>query len=115
MLSSSTEPGQRSSTSSTDRGPVPPDGPQLRIYALGALEEAGPFNSVSEIGITIVQPRSGGVKTVNMSVSELTNWEAGVLIPSARRVAAGDTTETPETTAGGVSGPGSARPWLTRA
>ena len=75
--------------------PVPPDGPQLRIYALGALEEAGPFNSINEIGLTIVQPRSGGIKGVNIPVSELTNWEAGILIPAARRVAAGDTTETP--------------------
>ena len=74
---------------------VSADSSQLRIYALGALEEVGPFNSISEVGLTIVQPRSGGIKTVNIPVSELTNWEAVVLIPAAQRLAAGDTTETP--------------------
>jgi hypothetical protein len=74
---------------------VSPDSPQLRIYALGALEEAGPFNSITEVALTIVQPRAGGIKTVNIPVTDLSNWEAGILIPAAARLAAGDTTETP--------------------
>lgn len=74
---------------------VSADSPQLRIYALGALEEVGPFTDISEVGMTVVQPRNGGINSVDMNVTELADWERVTLTPAVERLAAGDTTETP--------------------
>ena len=74
---------------------VEPDSPQLRIYALGALEELGPFVTVTDVAMTIVQPRNGGVKTARLSVAELSAWERDILKPAIARLAADDQTEIP--------------------
>ena len=74
---------------------VEPDTPQLKIYALGALEELGPFATITDVDMTIVQPRNGGVKTARLSVAELSAWERDVLKPAIARLAADDQTEIP--------------------
>ena len=74
---------------------VEPDSPQLRIYALGALEELGPFVTVTDVAMTIVQPRNGGVKTARLSVAELSAWERDILKLAIARLAADDQTEIP--------------------
>ena len=70
-----------------------PNSSQLRIYALGALEAVGPF--ITDIDMTIVQPRSGGIKTKSLSVNELMEWGDDVLQPAVARLAADDQTEAP--------------------
>jgi len=72
---------------------VDPGTTQLKIYALGALEEVGPFVDVQEVRATIVQPRGGGVKSVVYPVQELIDWERDELRPAVARIHAGDTTE----------------------
>lgn len=72
---------------------VDPGTTQLKIYALGALEEVGPFVDVTEVKATIVQPRGGGVKSVTYPVQELIDWERDTLRPAVARIHAGDTTE----------------------
>lgn len=77
---------------------VYPDSPQLKIYALGALNYAGPFEDIRSVDLTVVQPRTdpnNPVSTVNMSVTELSDWEVLTLAPALALLEAGDTTETP--------------------
>lgn len=54
------------------------DNPQLKLYALGALEKldglAGDFETVR---LVIVQPRAGGVKEWTILADELREWAAG--------------------------------------
>jgi hypothetical protein len=75
----------------------PKDNPQVRIYALGAINALGPFEPVDMARMTIVQPRAQGssVQSEDVSVEELLQWERDVLAPAAQRLADGDETENP--------------------
>ena len=72
--------------------PVAPDSAQLKIYALGALED---FNvSTGMVDMTIVQPRLDMVpRTVTMPVRKLIEWSKAELEPAIDRLVDGDVTE----------------------
>jgi hypothetical protein len=73
--------------------PVSPNSSQLKIYALGVINELGPFADIEQIELTICQPRNGGTTTHTLSYAELIEWETTVLLPAVARLAANDPTE----------------------
>jgi hypothetical protein len=73
--------------------PVSPDSSQLKIYALGVINELGPFAEVKEVVLKVVQPRIGGIGIHAMDYPDLVRWETDVLHPAMDRLAANDTTE----------------------
>lgn len=74
--------------------PVSPDSSQLKIYAIGVINELGPFAEIDEIELTVVQPRNGGISKHTMTMAELIEWERSTLLPAVARLAANDPTET---------------------
>jgi len=69
--------------------------PQLRIYALGALDELG--IEPKDVCLTVVQPRGDGAvpATETLPVEELWQWRDAVLAPALERIAGNDPTEIP--------------------
>lgn len=78
------------------------DNPQLRYYALGALnslfEDAviEETSKILSIDLTIVQPRAyhedGPIRTETITVAELYTWEKDYLVPAVRKIESGDRT-----------------------
>lgn len=62
---------------------------QMRMYALGALDEFGVGRVIDEVRMTIIQPRIGNRSTDWMTREELTAWGDGVLRPLAGVAARG--------------------------
>lgn len=60
--------------------------PQLRLYALGALDEYDYLYCIEEVRTTIYQPRIDNVSTESLTVDELLNWGSTV-IESAKEAA----------------------------
>jgi hypothetical protein len=63
------------------------ENPQVRIYALGALdlladEEGNLVTPVETVTYHIIQPRLGGIKTWTESVDDLLDWRDEVLSPA---------------------------------
>lgn len=65
--------------------PVPADSPQLRIYALGAVQLFSGVMTPSRVETVIYQPRLKSVTTAFWSVEELTEWASRELQPAALR------------------------------
>ena len=63
--------------------------PQIRLYALGALEKYRWLYSFSEVKMYIIQPRKGGVSKEYISVRELLEW-AETIKPIARKAYFGE-------------------------
>lgn len=64
---------------------------QLRIYALGILDFLDFTNTdISEITITIVQPRLNNISSESFSKEELLDWADNYLIPRAQLAFAGE-------------------------
>ena len=61
------------------------DNPQLKLYALGALEMLGLLYDITIIRMTIFQPRLNNVSTTEISVAELYNWVDDELKPKAQQ------------------------------
>lgn len=59
------------------------DNPQMKIYALGALDLYDPFSEISKVRMTIFQPRIGNVSTAEIGFEELKEWGVEVLKPLA--------------------------------
>ncbi len=59
------------------------DNPQMKLYALGALELFDCIYDISTISVTIYQPRRSNVSTFTVPKEELYNWADNVLIPIA--------------------------------
>jgi hypothetical protein len=59
------------------------DNPQMKLYALGALELFGNLYDVDEVSMTIFQPRRENVSTWTTPVEELKAWAQEVLTPKA--------------------------------
>lgn len=57
--------------------------PQLRLYALGSLDLLDAVYDVSEVVMTIYQPRLDNVSTDKMPAAELYNWAEEVVRPAA--------------------------------
>lgn len=60
------------------------DNPQMKLYALGALEIYDPLYDIREASMTIFQPRRENVSTWTISVEELRDWAENVLKPKAK-------------------------------
>ena len=59
------------------------DNPQMKLYALGALELFGNLYNVDEVYMTIFQPRRENVSTWATTVDMLKAWAEEVLTPKA--------------------------------
>ena len=54
------------------------DNPQMRLYALGAIEDYGIAYDVAKVEMHIYQPRLNNISTETMSVEELLDWGEGI-------------------------------------
>ncbi|SPJ39816.1 PD-(D/E)XK nuclease superfamily protein [Corynebacterium diphtheriae subsp. lausannense] len=64
--------------------------PQLMLYALGALNAFGSLYDITEVAVTIFQPRRSNISTWTISVAELLAWAEQVVKPRAALAARGD-------------------------
>lgn len=59
--------------------------PQMRLYAIGALERYGMLYDIETVRMTIFQPRLSGVQSSDeISVAELTEWAEKYVAPRAK-------------------------------
>lgn len=64
--------------------PVSAEGnPQMRLYALGALDGFGWMYDIREVRMTIVQPRLDSISTDVMDINSLREWGESVVRPAA--------------------------------
>lgn len=63
--------------------------PQLMLYALGAVNAFGSAYDITDVAVTIYQPRHSNVSTWTVSVAELEAWAENVVKPHAVLAAAG--------------------------
>lgn len=66
------------------------DNPQMKCYALGALELFDDIYDIDTVSITIYQPRRQNISTYEISKDELYCWAEEVLKPTAELPFAGD-------------------------
>ena len=66
------------------------DNPQMKLYALGALEIFDCLYDVENVSMTIYQPRRANVSTFTLTRQELLDWAETVLVPTAELAYAGD-------------------------
>lgn len=59
------------------------DNPQMKLYALGALELFDCIYDISTVSMTIYQPRRSNVSTCTVPKDELYDWAENVLTPAA--------------------------------
>ena len=65
------------------------DNPQLRLYALGALNDYGIAYDVDKVEMHIYQPRINNVSADSMTVDELIDWADKTVKPVAQKAAKG--------------------------
>jgi hypothetical protein len=65
------------------------DNPQLKLYALGALNDYGFAFDVTKVELHIYQPRINNVSVDNLTVEELLAWAEQTVKPTAKKAAAG--------------------------
>ena len=63
---------------------------QMRLYALGAINQFGLLYDFDCIRMTIVQPRLDSISSDDVSVSELLKWGDEVVKPAAAKAMAGE-------------------------
>lgn len=66
------------------------DNPQMKCYALGALELFDGIYDIDTVSMTIYQPRRQNISTFEISKNELYRWAEEVLKPTAALAFAGD-------------------------
>ena len=59
------------------------DNPQMKLYALGALDVYDGIYDIGEVSMTIFQPRRENVSTWTVSAQELKDWASNELEPKA--------------------------------
>lgn len=59
------------------------DNPQIKLYALGALELFDCIYDISSVSMTIYQPRRSNVSTYTVPKDDLYDWAENVLTPAA--------------------------------
>ncbi|MGQ4669004.1 DUF2800 domain-containing protein [Metabacillus halosaccharovorans] len=59
------------------------ENPQMRLYALGAINNFGVLYDTQKILMTVVQPRLDNISTDEMQVDELLEWAEEVVKPKA--------------------------------
>ena len=63
--------------------------PQMKLYALGALEIFDCLYDIDTVSMTIYQPRRANVSTFTLTRQELLDWAETVLVPTAELAFAG--------------------------
>lgn len=63
--------------------------PQMRLYALGAINGFGMLYDTQKVRMTIIQPRIDNISTDEMEVEELINWGEKIVKPKADEAWAG--------------------------
>lgn len=63
---------------------------QLMLYGLGALRKYDTMYDITEIKLTIVQPRINNISTWQISVSDIIKWAIEELAPAAKLAFAGE-------------------------
>ncbi len=66
------------------------DNPQMKLYALGALEIFDCLYDIDNVSMTIYQPRRANVSTFTLTRQELLDWAETVLVPTAELAYVGD-------------------------
>ena len=66
------------------------DNPQMKLYALGALDLFDGIYDIEMVSMTIYQPRRENISTSTVSKESLYRWAEEVLIPKAELAFAGD-------------------------
>ena len=66
------------------------DNPQMKLYALGALEVYGALYDIKEVSMTIFQPRRENISTWTIPVEELKEWAENELKPKAQLAIKGE-------------------------
>lgn len=66
------------------------DNPQMKCYALGALELFDDIYDIDQVSMTIYQPRRQNISTFEISKDDLYQWADEVLKPTAKLALAGD-------------------------
>lgn len=66
------------------------DNPQMKCYALGALESYDSLYDIKSVSMSIFQPRRENVSTWKTTVKELRNWAENVLKPKAELALKGE-------------------------
>ena len=66
------------------------ENPQMKCYALGALELFDDIYDIDQVSMTIYQPRRQNVSTFEISKDDLYRWADEVLKPTAELAFAGD-------------------------
>lgn len=61
------------------------DNPQLKLYALAALEQFGMFYNIENIKLSIVQPRLDNISEFTLLKDELVEWGITTVIPQAQK------------------------------
>jgi hypothetical protein len=75
---------------------VEPDAPQLKLYALGLAHKVCAENPNTAVRLTVCQPRVEHVATLrshDMTLGELWQWQDFEVTPALDKIATGDTTE----------------------
>lgn len=65
------------------------DNPQMKLYALGALNDYGIALDVSKVEMHIYQPRINNISVDSLTVSELLEWAEKVVKPTAEKAIKG--------------------------
>ena len=65
------------------------DNPQMKLYALGALNDYGIALDVKKVELHIFQPRLNNISTDNITVEELMAWAEKTVKPIAEKAALG--------------------------
>ena len=63
---------------------------QMRLYALGALQQFGCLYDIKKVLMTIFQPRRDNISTAAMTVKELMEWAERYVKPRAKMAFAGE-------------------------
>ena len=71
-------------------GVVAEGNPQIRLYALGALNEYGMLYNIEQVRMTICQPRLDMVTSETLMVEELLEWAETEVKPKAKMAMAGE-------------------------
>lgn len=66
------------------------DNPQLKLYALGAVDAVKMFYDIKRIRMTIFQPRIDNISTIEISVEELYEWADNYVKPRAELAIKGE-------------------------
>lgn len=65
------------------------DNPQMKLYALGAMNDYGIALDVKKVEMHIFQPRLNNISTDNLTVEELMQWADKTVKPTAEKAAQG--------------------------